>query len=295
MDLSILILCRGNITRSPFIAGYLHHLYRNSELIGKISLDIDSSGIEGKDSRPVHPKILEMGYKLGFDLAMYRSKHSDLKSMERADIIFVTDSRQLQRFKKNYHHLMDKVFHIGDFGRNGDHKITDIKDPSHINADSAFDEFFEHIIPETERIWEYIRQIYYKSLDEGVKFGPGLFLKKTDNTIHFPKRYNIFTKRLFPLCPHCQSKRIRRTKRSGFLQRNVYPIFNGYPFHCGSCNRNIILFIGSSLGTKRNYEDKQQKWKDFLETDITSRKTEPEITSSHTRRFFKKNRSYRYQ
>lgn len=268
MVLRILFLCRGNVTRSPFMAGYLHHLYRNSEITDKIMLEVDSSGVEGKYNIPVHPRVLEKGFELGFDMAMYRSKHASLRLLKNADIIIIFDSQQLKRFKNSYPQLLDRVHHALEFGREEKVEEINIDDPSHKNTDEVFERFFSIIIPETERMWEYIKSIYYEAVKEGKEFGPELFNKKEKSINHKELRnYNFFTKRTFPLCPHCQSKKIRRIKRKGFLQRRILPIFNGYPYRCGNCNRDIILFIGSEIRSKKRSKTKQEKWQRFIELE----------------------------
>ncbi len=265
--LSILILCRGNITRSPFIAGYLNHLHRNSDLAYKIHLDIDSSGIEGKTDLPVHPRILEQGFKLGFDMAMYRSKHANLKALERADIILTTDRKQTGRIYRTYPHLKDKTYHYYEFGRVGEFEIIDMDDPSRSDSTISFEEFFETTVPEVNRIYEYIAATYTRSIDEQGEFNSKILRKQISEKRKSVKPYNFLTKRSYPVCPFCQSKRLRRIKRKGILQRHLWPLFNGYPYHCGHCNRNIIMFIGSKIDARFRRERKMQKWKEFLESD----------------------------
>lgn len=267
MPFRILALCRGNIVRSPFVAGYLHHLYRTSELADKVLFDIDSSGIEGKLNQPVHPRVLEKGLELGFDLAMYRSKHSDLKSFQKTDLIIVADKKQYLRFEKNYPQLLDKVYLMYDFGREGDYETLDIVDPTHSDDIVEFESFFELAIAETERVWKHIEKVYYQAVSEGKEFTPDLFRKPERDAVPITKRYNFLTKRFYPICPHCQSKRIRRVKRQGYLQKKVFPKFNGYPYHCGTCNRNSILFIGSEIKSKHRSEKKYDKWYRFMDMD----------------------------
>jgi protein-tyrosine-phosphatase len=272
MSFHILILCRGNVTRSPFIAGYLNHLYRTSELAHKIHLDIDSSGIEGRTNFPVHHRILEKGLELGFDLAMYRSKHSDLKSLEKSDLIIVVDQKQYNRFAKNYRHLLKKVHHIYDLGREGEYETIDLEDPSHLESEEEFDKFFQLAISETERIWEYIKRVYYKAEVEGVPFDAHLLENPRAQDLVVSKNYNIITKRFFPICPGCQSKRIRRVKRKGFFQKKIYPYFDGYPYHCGNCGKTFILFIGSAIHSKPRSETKREQWQQFMEEEMARRR-----------------------
>lgn len=274
MVLRILFLCRGNVTRSPFFAGYLNHLYRTSELADKIYLDVDSSGLEGKSNRPSHPKILQKGLELGFDLAMYRSKHATFKIMKEMDIIFVVDSKQYKRFEQLYPTLLPRVFHILGFGRSSEYDLLDIEDPSLYDSEEEYEKFYKIAISETERIWEYIKQVYYQAEAAGQEFGPKLFWKSPEVETPKKRRYNFFTKRLFPLCPHCQSKRIRRRKRTGYFQRNIFPLFGGFPYRCSNCGRNSILLVGSEISSRRRSEEKKLKWQRFLEAEEALKRQE---------------------
>jgi protein-tyrosine-phosphatase len=265
--IKILILCRGNITRSPFVAGYLNYMYRNSKLYSENLLDIDSSGVEGKHDRPVHPRVLERGLELGFDLSVYRSKHSGLKAFEAADLIFVLDKRQLDRFVKVYSHLLYKTYHLYDFGRKQAEEVLDFQDPSEENREEDFKVFFKFAEPEVKRVWSYLEAKYQECKAENVPFTGEVFYKKNLPTDVQVKRYRNLSRRLFPMCPYCQSKRIRRVKREGFMQKKVWPLLNGYPYHCGNCDKGFILFIGSELKSTRRESKKQAAWNFFEERE----------------------------
>jgi|GEM_PF-1699569 len=268
----ILVLCRGNVTRSPFIAGYLNYLYRNSDLVDKVHLEFDSSGIEGKKNHPVHPRVLERGVELGFDLSLYRSKHSDLKLMEEADLLFVVDTKQYSRFKKIYTHLLHKTYHIYEFGRETDIESIDIEDPSELNTDEDFAEFFRFGEAEVNRVWNFIKGTYNRFEFENEPFTLKVFYKHHLKPEETERRYGFFNRRFHALCPHCQSKRLRRIKRKGWLQKRFLPRFGGYPYHCGNCNRDVILFIGSEIKSSHRREQKLEKWHNFIKMEMELRK-----------------------
>ena len=273
MDLKILILCRGNITRSPFMAGYLHHLYRNSDLADKIELFIDSSGIEGKENLPPHPEVINKGHEIGFDLDLYRSKHSTYRSFEDTDLIFVANMRQYSRFTKNFPNLMHKVFHVYEFGRTADIEWIDFEDPSHVSK-ITFEEFFSFSMSEIERVWNHIKNTMEQVIAEGKPIEPSLFHKEIDKSKLLLNGYNIFTKRFRPLCPYCQSGKIGRTKRKGLLQMHVWHRFNGYPYRCGSCKKKFILFVGSEIHSHRKSIAKQELWSKFIESEKAAKNIE---------------------
>jgi hypothetical protein len=53
-----------------------------------------------------------------------------------------------------------------------------------------------------------------------------------------------------PCCPHCQSERVRRSKRRGFVERVCLTLLFLKPFHCGDCKRRFFLWlrVGARLG-----------------------------------------------
>ena len=281
MGIKILVLCRGNVVRSPFIACYLDYLYRTSGLADKMKLELDSSGIEGKTNYPVHPRTLAKGRELGFDMSTHRSRHANMKTLAEADIILITHKRQQRRFKEYMPHLMYKLFHLYDFGRDYyPEGKKDIEDPSQLakggkfgvvseeDEQKAFDEFFEIIIPEVKRVWEYLKQVYLESLENNRDFNARLFLRKNQELSLAKVHYNFFTRFSFAMCPYCQSRRLKRNKRVGFIQRRILPLFNGYPYHCGRCKRNFILFVGAKAFSRKRSGRKENTWKRFIDKEF---------------------------
>ena len=277
MSIRILVLCRGNITRSPFMAGYLHHLYKSSDIFDKVQLDIDSSGIEGKDNMHVHPEVLRKGHEIGFDLELYRSKHSDYKAFSESDLILVVKKSQYSRFEKNFPNLLYKVFHLYEFGRPGNIELIDFEDPSQGRSKISFEDFFNFSITELERVWNFIQSTIEEALAEGKPVDASLFQKPEDKSLTFLHGYNFLTKRFKPVCPKCQSRRIRRDKRFGFLQKEVFTRLNGFPYHCGSCRKKFILFIGSEIESRHKTERQLEKWKKFMEDDKKANEAENHV------------------
>jgi len=281
MPIRILVLCLANVVRSPFIVYYLDYLYRTSGLADKMDLIIESSGVEGKLNYPVHPRALAKGRELGFDMSDHRSRHANLKKLAEQDIILITHMRQQRRFKEQMPQLLHKVHHIFDFGR--DHEVDksyDMDDPSQLYDKSkvnyteedeikAFNEFFEIVIPETQRIWEFLKEKYLESVKNRIPFDVKLFERAIPMRGDPARKYNFFTRFTFALCPYCQSRRLKRNKRRGFIQRRILPFFNGYPYHCGRCKRDFILFIGSQAFERSDSQRKKMTWLRFIESNKT--------------------------
>lgn len=42
-------------------------------------------------------------------------------------------------------------------------------------------------------------------------------------------------------CPRCGERALYRSKRKGFFQLSIYPLFGIYPWNCVSCRQSILL------------------------------------------------------
>ncbi len=67
----ILVVCSGNICRSPMVAEYLRHRAAASALD---QLLVDSAGTLGIEDRPAAPEAVETLREVGLDLSEHRSK-----------------------------------------------------------------------------------------------------------------------------------------------------------------------------------------------------------------------------
>ena len=41
-------------------------------------------------------------------------------------------------------------------------------------------------------------------------------------------------------CLHCQSSRIHRIKREGFMEEMIFPLISKYPFRCSDCGEKFL-------------------------------------------------------
>jgi len=83
---SVLIVCHGNIIRSPFAASLLARA-----LAGSPSLSIASAGLEAERGRPSHPFAVQSAASRGIDLSGHAAAPLALEAVIRADVIFVMD------------------------------------------------------------------------------------------------------------------------------------------------------------------------------------------------------------
>jgi protein-tyrosine-phosphatase/predicted ATP-grasp superfamily ATP-dependent carboligase len=103
---NILILCHGNICRSPFAAQLL-----NAQLGG--AAKIQSAGTLLKEGRHSPAEACASAQAFGADLSAHRSLYADFASLDVADVIFIFDDRnahEIAQLGANAH----KVIRMGD-------------------------------------------------------------------------------------------------------------------------------------------------------------------------------------
>ncbi len=133
---NILVLCYGNIYRSP-LAEYLLKKYCSSE-----TYNIMSAGFHKKENRTCEPEYLQILEEYDYDLHEHRSKivkHSDI---EWADIILIMDRYNFDILKKMDRECISKTMWIGAFSKR---KTVEVQDP----YDKGYD-FTKDVISDIE-------------------------------------------------------------------------------------------------------------------------------------------------
>ena len=116
----LLILCYGNIYRSPFVAGYLNGKLTNREII------IRSAGTYPKSGRASPEQHIIMSRKFGVELGEHRSTIADKELLDWADWIVIMDIRNWEELEIYGDKVRNKIVWLGALlGKN---KI-EIQDP----------------------------------------------------------------------------------------------------------------------------------------------------------------------
>ncbi len=121
----ILVLCVGNICRSPMAEGLLRHALRDH--------DVSSAGLGALAGRPADPYGVALMRQYGIDITQHRSRQLESWMVGAADLVFVMDAEQKQYLEKRYPTCRGRAFRLGEHGG------YDIADP-YRQGESAFNE-----------------------------------------------------------------------------------------------------------------------------------------------------------
>ena len=112
---NILVLCIGNICRSPMAEGLLKHAFP-----GKT---VRSAGIKALIGKPADPFSVQLMAEQGIDISTHRAQNISTCLVNEAKLILVMDLDQKKYVETKYVASRGKVFRLGGF------KKIDIADP----------------------------------------------------------------------------------------------------------------------------------------------------------------------
>ena len=123
---SILILCIGNICRSPLAEVQLKFLLKNTDI------KIASAGLHAMHNYPASDHSQTIAQAAGLDLSQHKAQQATQALLKTADLILVMTERQLKEVHQDFPQTRGKVFLV--------HKMppTDIPDP-YQQEKAAFD------------------------------------------------------------------------------------------------------------------------------------------------------------
>jgi len=61
-----------------------------------------------------------------------------------------------------------------------------------------------------------------------------------------------FKEKVEMVCPKCQSSRMHRLRREGFLEKKVVPLFGYFPWRCSDCKAELFLRARNDRGVRRH-------------------------------------------
>ncbi len=111
----ILVLCIGNICRSPMAEGLL-----KQALPGH---DVSSAGLGALVGQPADPHAVALMQQQGIDISAHRARQLESWMVVAADLVLVMDMEQKRHLEQQYPLCRGKAFRMGESGK------FDIGDP----------------------------------------------------------------------------------------------------------------------------------------------------------------------
>ena len=127
---NILVLCIGNICRSPIAEALLRQQFPDKT--------ISSAGLGALVGYPADPLSIEVSAEQGVDLSAHRARQLSSWMSQAADMILVMEQRHKVEVEQLHPLVRGKVFRLGELGK------FDIEDP-HRKPREAFDTAYAHI------------------------------------------------------------------------------------------------------------------------------------------------------
>lgn len=112
---NILVICIGNICRSPIAEGLLKRALPEKA--------VRSAGIGALIGYPADPFSIQLMQEQGIDISAHRAQSLVTSMVSEADIILTMDQDQKRFIEQKYSTSKGKVFRLGEFGK------YDIPDP----------------------------------------------------------------------------------------------------------------------------------------------------------------------
>lgn len=102
---NILVVCIGNICRSPMAEYFLKHEYPH--------LKIESAGISGLTGHTVDEKASLCMQRFGIDMSSHVGKKLNAELIKKADLILVMSQNQQKHIEQTWPFAKGKTFRLG--------------------------------------------------------------------------------------------------------------------------------------------------------------------------------------
>ena len=112
--MKILVVCDGNICRSPLAAEYLRGRATQS---GLAHLVVASAGLLGIEGRPAAPYSVQLAREAGFDLATHRSRGLTPADLRSSDVVLGMTLDHLDALERRFPGACPRAFLLRAFER----------------------------------------------------------------------------------------------------------------------------------------------------------------------------------
>ena len=148
--MKILMVCLGNICRSPVAEGILREKINQHQL----DVTVDSAGTSGwHDGEPPDPRSIKSAASHGIDISQQVSRKLSVEDFEAFDLIFAMDRNNLENIKAvcppQYLDKVDLILNVDQPGSNREvpdpYYTSDGFEEVHLLLDSACDALVKRI------------------------------------------------------------------------------------------------------------------------------------------------------
>jgi protein-tyrosine phosphatase len=110
---NILLVCVGNICRSPMAEG----LFKQYIVSQKLPINISSAGTNACVAQAAHPIAQQLMLEKGIDISHHRARQITQELVVASDLILVMEETQLQAVKSNFPFTQGRVHTLGKWSR----------------------------------------------------------------------------------------------------------------------------------------------------------------------------------
>ena len=120
----ILVVCVGNICRSPMAEAVLRH-----ELRGQEKVTVESAGLGALVGEPASEYAMALMQERGIDISSHRAQQLTPELVSEAELILVMESRHKRVIDENEPSARGKIYRLGEW------QDLEIPDPHRLSRD----------------------------------------------------------------------------------------------------------------------------------------------------------------
>lgn len=151
---SVLMVCMGNICRSPTAEGVFRHVVRQAGLQDRIHIDSAGTHDYHVGSPPDHRSCHHASLR-GYDLGELRARHVHRKDFERFDLLLAMDWENLEllqeRCPPEHQHKLRRLMEFAPAG------LGDVVADPYYGGREGFERVLDHIEAAGQGLLQHIR------------------------------------------------------------------------------------------------------------------------------------------